>query len=61
MNNELEGMQKELARAKFKAVSQYLPGGLIKTTENLSEDIQSLGQDLNNGPPKYEGVANTHL
>jgi hypothetical protein len=29
--------------------------GLRKSMKNLSWDSQSLGQDLNPGPPKYEG------
>jgi hypothetical protein len=34
--------------------------GLRKTTKNLSQDSQSLGWDLNHGPPKYEaGVLTT--
>jgi hypothetical protein len=28
--------------------------GLRKTTKNLSQDSQSLGQDLNLGPPECE-------
>jgi hypothetical protein len=43
---------------------RYYPGicleGLRKTTKNLSQDSQSLGQDLNPGPPKYNaGVLTT--
>jgi hypothetical protein len=30
-----------------------------KTKKNLSQDSQSSGEDLNPGPPKYEGVLTT--
>jgi hypothetical protein len=36
--------------AQFKILSGYLPGG----TGKPSQDIQSLGLDLNPGPPDYK-------
>jgi hypothetical protein len=45
---------------------RYYPGicleGLRKNTENISQDSQSPGRDLNLRPPKYEaGVLTTRL
>jgi hypothetical protein len=39
--------------AKFKVLSTHLPGGTKESLKNLSQDNQSLDQDLN-PPPKYE-------
>lgn len=41
-------------------ISQDFLGGAEKSHENLSQDSQCLGQDLNPGPRKYEaGVLTT--
>jgi hypothetical protein len=41
---------------------QHLPGGLRTTTENLSQDSQYPGRDMNLGPPEYEaGVLTNRL
>jgi hypothetical protein len=38
----------------FKVLSRYLPGGLRKTTKNLTQDSRSPGRDLNPRPPEFE-------
>jgi hypothetical protein len=38
----------------FKGLPWNLPGGTKENHENLSQDSQSLGRDLNPGPPEYE-------
>jgi hypothetical protein len=38
MNNKLERMWKETVLASFQVLSQNVPGGLRKKTENLSHD-----------------------
>jgi hypothetical protein len=40
----------------FKVLNGIFLEGLIKPMQNLSQDSQFLGRDLNLGPPKYEGV-----
>jgi hypothetical protein len=54
MNYELERMWKEEAVAWIRVLSQHLPGGNEKTTKILSQDSQSMGQDLNAGLPEYK-------
>jgi hypothetical protein len=45
----------------FKVLSQYLPGGLLKTTKNISHDFRCPGRDLKPGPPEHEaGVSVNH-
>jgi hypothetical protein len=44
----------------FKVLSWHLLEGLRRITiKNISLDSQSLGRDLNPGPPEYEGVLKT--
>jgi hypothetical protein len=43
----------------FKVLSQHLLRGTEKTTISFSLYSQSLGQDLNPGPPKYEAALST--
>jgi hypothetical protein len=38
----------------FKVLSRHSPGGLWKSTKNLSQDRRSPGRDLNSGTPEYE-------
>jgi hypothetical protein len=40
-------------------LSQHLPGGTTENHENFTHNSQSLGQDLNPGPPKHEAVVLT--
>jgi hypothetical protein len=54
VNDELERMWKEAPVAKFKMLSQHLLGGTEENHENLNQDSQSPGRDLNPGPPEYE-------
>jgi hypothetical protein len=59
MNNELERIWKIVA-AHFKILSQHLLEGLRKTTNHLSHDTRSPGQNIDPGPPEYEaGVPTT--
>jgi hypothetical protein len=60
VNNEREGMIKEVVVAQFKVLAQDLTGGTEGNHENLSQDSLSLGRDLNSKPPEYEaGVPTT--
>jgi hypothetical protein len=54
VNDDLERMWKEAAVAKFKMLSQHLLGGAEENHENLNQDSQSPGRDLNPGHPEYE-------
>jgi hypothetical protein len=55
-----KGFGRKRSWPNFKLLIQQWLEGLRKTTENLSQDIQSLDQDLNLRPPKYEtGVLTT--
>jgi hypothetical protein len=54
INDELERIWKEAVLALFQVLSQHLTGELRKLMENLSQDSQSPGRDLNLGPPKYK-------
>jgi hypothetical protein len=52
MNNDLERIWKEMVVV----LSQNLPGMTEESMKTLSQDSQSMGQDSNMGPLKYEGV-----
>jgi hypothetical protein len=43
----VDELRRKQSWPNFKALSQHLPGGTEENHKNLSQDSQSLGQDLN--------------
>jgi hypothetical protein len=56
VNDELQRIRKKQLWPDCKAYPDISLEGLRKTKKNLNHNSQSLSQDLNPGPPKYEGV-----
>jgi hypothetical protein len=48
------GFERKGSWLNFKVLSRHSPGGTEEIYENLSQDNQSLGRDLNPGSPEYE-------
>jgi hypothetical protein len=48
-----KGMKKTVL-ASFEVVSRHLPGGTVENHENLSQDIQCPGRDLNPGSAEHD-------
>jgi hypothetical protein len=63
VNNEFEGIWKEMFVACFKVLFHHLLRGTEDNhIKKLSQDGWSPGQDSNLGPPEYEaGVLSTQL
>jgi hypothetical protein len=53
MNNELEGICKEVIVAWFKIPSRYILGETEENCENFSQDSLWPGRGLNEAPPVY--------
>jgi hypothetical protein len=49
-----KGCGRKRSLTNFKVLYHYLPVGTEENDENLSQDSQSPGRDLNPGPPEYE-------
>jgi hypothetical protein len=49
-------MEKEAVVVYFKILSKHLPGKSEENNENLIQDSQSLGRELNSRTPEYKTV-----
>jgi hypothetical protein len=56
VSDEFERMWKEAVMSYFTVLSQHFLEPLRKTTQNFSQDSQSLAQELKLGPFEYKGV-----
>lgn len=54
MNDKLRRIWKEADAVSFEANSQYLTGSTDENHENLSQDSQLSGRELNSVPAEHE-------
>jgi hypothetical protein len=54
VNDEVERTWKETIMASFKVLSQHFSGGIEENQDIFNQRRRSLGQDSNQGSPKYE-------